>query len=170
VSLPSDTLLCMDFSRFIAVIGGVVGLVGGFAGILSWLNQRKQTTALQGQLEVMREQLLTVKQLEGTAAEWAGKFDEAAKALIKISPSTIITAPSTATAAYGYIFQDDDLRRRIEIYLGRRRWFKSTFLPTTLGKEQLQNPVVQQTIQRVLDTVAEFKREHTDFARALKLL
>jgi len=160
----------MDLSRFLTVIGGIVGLVGGIAGILSWLNQRKQTTVLQGQLEVMREQLHAAKHQEGTATEWARKFDEAAEALAKISPSRITTGPSTIFEAYNYIFRDDDLRRRIEIYLGGRRFWFHTFVPAILGKEHLHNPVIQQTIQDVLDTVAQFKRDHTDFARALKLL
>jgi len=160
----------MDFSHLAAAIGGVVGLVGGVAGILSWLNQRKQTSVLQGQLEVMREQFQTVKHQEGTATEWARKFDEAAEALAKISPSRITTGPSTIFEGYSYIFKDEDLRRRIEIYLGRRKvWFHG-FLPAILGKEQLHNPVIQQTIQEALDTVVQFKRDHTDFARALKLL
>jgi hypothetical protein len=72
--------------------------------------------------------------------------------------------------AYGYVFQDGDQRRRIQIYLGRRRILLHTFIPAVLSKEQLQNPVVQQTLTNVLDTVAQFKLEHTDFARTLKLI
>jgi hypothetical protein len=160
----------MDFSTFVAVTGGIVGLAGGIAGILSWFNQRKQTLVLQGQLEIMREQFRATRHQEGTATEWALKFDEAAEVLAKISPSVITTAPSTICEAYKYIFGDEDLRRRIEIYLGRRKFWFHTFLPAILGKEQLHNPVIQQTIQEVLDTVARFKSDHTDFARALKLL
>ena len=56
----------MDLTSLVAFIGGVVGLIGGVAGILSWLNQRKQTTALQGQLAVMREQLQNHKGAGGS--------------------------------------------------------------------------------------------------------
>jgi len=160
----------MDFASLVALTGGVVGLVGGMAGILSWLNQRKQTAALQGQLAIMREQLQTTKQQEGAATDWARKFDEAVEVVAKISPNRITTGPSTVIEAYGYVFKDGDLRRRIEIYLGRRRTWFHTFIPAILGKEQLQNPVIQQTIKDVLDTVAQFKSDHTDFARTLKLL
>lgn len=160
----------MDFSSYVAVTGGAVGLAGGIAGILGWLNQRKQTAVLQGQLDVMREQLHAAKHQEGSAMEWARKLDEAGEALAKISPSRITTGPSTIFEAYNYVFNDSDLRRRIEVYLGHRRFWIHTFLPATLGKEQLQNPVVQQTIQEVLETVTQFKRDHPDFARALKLL
>jgi len=160
----------VDLPVVLSIAGGIVGLVGGVAGLLSWLNQRKQTTILQGQLAVMREQLQSAKHQEGTATEWARKFDEAAEALSKISASRITTGPSTDIEAYGYVFKQDDLRRRIEIYLGRRKAWFYTFNPAILGKEQLQNPVVQQTIQDVLDTVAQFRKDHTDFARTLKLL
>src|SRR5713226_2845274 len=137
----------MDLTSLVAFIGGVVGLIGGVAGILSWLNQRKQTAVLQGQLAVMQEQLQTTKQQEGAATDWARKFDEAVEALAKISPSTITTGPSIVIEAYAYVFKDADLRRRIEIYLGRRRTWFHTFIPAILGKEQLQNPVLQQTIK-----------------------
>ena len=160
----------MDFQNFVAIIGGVVGLVGGLAGILSWHNQRKQNAILQGQLDVMQEQLQTVKRQEGTATEWAGKFDEAADALTKVSPGRVQTGQSTVLKAYEAIFESEDLRRRIESYLGSRKFFFHKFQPAALTREQLQNPVVQQTIQEVLDSVAKFNAEHTDFARALRLL
>jgi len=160
----------MDFQSFIAIIGGVVGLVGGFAGILSWYNQRRQNAILQGQLEVMREQLQTTKRQEGTVTEWASKFDEAAAALTKISPGSVQTGPNTVLVAYEAVFKSGDLRRRIESYLGTRTSWRHKFRPATLTSEQLQNPVVQQTIQDVLDSVEKFKTEHTDFARALRLL
>lgn len=160
----------MNFSTVVLLIGGVVGLVGGIAGILSWLNQREQTTVLQGQLEVMQEQFRTSTHQEGTAIAWAQKFDEAAEALMRTSPNRITTSPGSTTSAYKYIFKNEDLQRRIETYLGHRQILTNKFVPEILTKEQLQNPVVQHTIQDVLDAVAEFKRDHNDFARTLKLL
>ncbi len=65
-------IICtVDLPVVLSIAGGIVGLVGGVAGLLSWLNQRKQTTILQGQLAVMREQLQSAKHQEGTATEWA---------------------------------------------------------------------------------------------------
>jgi uncharacterized protein with von Willebrand factor type A (vWA) domain len=160
----------MDFQSLVTIIGGVVGLVGGLAGILSWHNQRKQNAILQGQLDVMQEQLQTVKRQEGTTTEWDSKFDEDADALTKISPGSVQTGQATVLKAYEAIFKSEDLRRRIEGYLGRRTHFLHKFQPAALTREQLQNPVVQRTIQEVLESVAKFKAEHTDFARALRLL
>ncbi len=137
----------MDLRGIISIAGGIAGLVGGVAGFLSWLNQRKRTAIMQDQLNVMREQLRSAKHQEGSATEWARKFDEAAEALSKICSNTITTGPSTVVEAYRYVFKQDDLRRRIEIYLGRRKTWVHTFIPAILGREQLQNPVVQQTIQ-----------------------
>ena len=160
----------MDFSGWFANVGGAVGLFGGAAGILSWLNQRKQTKVQEGQLEVMREQFEDAKRQAGTATEWARKFDEAADALIKISPRQITIGPSANREAFAFVFSDEDLRRRIQIYLGRRKIWFHKFMPAILGNEQLSNPVIQETIRDVLNAVAQFKRDHTDFARALKLL
>jgi hypothetical protein len=162
----------MNLQGFVAVIGGVVGLIGGICGILSWLNQRKQTAVLQGQLDVMQKQFQTVKRQEENATECAKKFDQATNALMKISPNNTLPAGPSGTIvdAYRYIFPNEDLRFRIETYLGRRKIFIHTFRPATLTNDQLQNPVVKQTIQDVLDIVELFKRDHTDFARALKLL
>ncbi len=153
-----------------ATIGGLVGFIGGICGILSWINQRKQTAVMQDQLNVMRNQFELTSQQEGSAVEWALKFDQAADALVKIAPLFISTGSSKTMYGYDYIFPEGDLRRRIERYLGRHRRFFPAFRPVVPTKEQLQNPVIQKTIQEVLETIGRFKTEHTDFARALKLL
>jgi uncharacterized membrane-anchored protein YhcB (DUF1043 family) len=152
-----------------AIIGMVVGVVGGICGILSLFYQRKQTKAMADQVKVMQDQLKMVARQEGAASEWASKYDQAAEVLDKLARGFVSTGPSTTADAYNYVFPREELRSRIERYLGHRRKFVPKFKPSPPTKEQLQNPVVQGTIQDVLDAVVKFKAEHTDFARALKL-
>jgi hypothetical protein len=130
-------------------------------GILNLLNQRKQTRVMEDQLQMFIRR-------EGNVEEWARKYDEAVAPLTKVAAGTITTGPSTSTNAYQYIFSNDNLRSRIERYLGRPTFFRG-FRPTSPTKEQLLSPVIQETIQQVLETITVFRTEHTDYARALKL-
>ena len=160
----------MSIESLSLVIGAIVGLVGGLCGILGFLNQRKQTAVMQDQLRAMNEQLITARLQEDNVTQWAKRFDEAVHVLAKVSPEFISKGPSTWVSAYLEVFPDADLRRRIDHYLGTRSTWKWKFRPAAISREQLQNIVVQKTISDVLDQAAKFKTEHTDFARALKLI
>lgn len=150
-------------------IGMAIGGAGGLCGIFSLFYQRRQAAVMADQLKVMREQLDIVSRQEGAVSEWAAKYDQAAAALLKIGTGFISTGPSKSDEAYSYVLPDPELRSRIERYLGHRRSIFPNFKPSPPTKEQLQNPVVQRTIQDVLNAIAKFKSEHTDFARTLKL-
>src|SRR5579872_7514646 len=149
----------MEWVNIGAVVGMAVAVIGGISGILSLVNQRRQTKVMQDQVQVMQHQLQMLARQEGSVEEWARKFDEAVGILIKIGPRNIPTGPGTAMQAYPGIFSSEDLKGRIERYLGHRRNFVRTFQPFSPTKEQLQNPVVQRTIQDVLDATAKFKVE-----------
>src|SRR5713101_4553157 len=131
------------------IIGFVMGVVGGISGVFSVLYTRKQA-------RVMQEELGRLLRQDNRAEEWAKKYDEAAALLTRIFPGKFPTGPSVMTGAYTYIFQSEALRGRIERYLGRRG-FWGAFQPTLPTGEQLQNPVIQDTIQQVLDLVEKFK-------------
>jgi hypothetical protein len=152
----------MDISAIIGLLGGVLGLIGGITGILSWINQRKQTQLIQQQVRAVLIQ-------DERYAEWTRKQEQAMDALTKICVGTVNTGRGMH-AALAVVFPDKDFRERIERHLGHSKGFWSKFEPTKLSKEQLLNPVVQQVIQDVLDTVEKFKAEHMDWARAIKLL
>src|SRR5580765_365365 len=143
----------------LTIIGFVMGVVGGISGVFSVLYTRKQA-------KVMQEELGRLLRQDHRAEEWAKKYDEAASLLTRIFSGKFPTGPSIMTGAYTYIFRSDELRGRIERYLGHRS-FWGAFQPTLPTGDQLQNPVVQETIQEVLDLVETFKADHTDFARAL---
>jgi hypothetical protein len=147
----------------------VLGMIGGICGIASLIIQLLQTKATRDQVRVMRDQLNVIRNQESDAEEWATKYDGAATLLSRIAAGMIIVGPSKTIPAYDQIFADEELRGRIERYLGRRNWWKNAFNASRLTKEQLQNPVIQNTISDVLNNVDKFKAEHTDWARSIGL-
>ena len=153
----------MDTLTIFSSLGGLVGLVGGICGVLSFINQRKQTKLIEQQFESART-------VDVQFADSAAKFDEAVVLLDKIYSQSVTTGPSLQRRAEELVFPSRETRRRIERYLGKAKWLRRGFQPQVLTKEQLLNPVVQQVIGDVLSTVAEFRREHTDWARSLRLL
>lgn len=145
-----------------AVLGNIVGLLGGLCGFLSYLNQRKQTRILQEQIDALSKQ-------DAAYAEWSTRLDQVIEALEKISPQFIQQDQVKRPAAYDVIFSAS-LRQKIERHLGRRSTFKWTFQPARLTRDQLLSPVVRQLIEEVSQVVETFKKEHTDWSRQLRLL
>ena len=151
----------MDVVTLIALLGGIVGLVGGICGLGSLVYTIKQTRLLKQQVHADLSK-------DASYAEWAKKHDQAVDALARICTGTVNTGRAVQ-AGLPVIFPDKYFRENINRHLGRAKFFGG-FEPARLSKEQLLNPVVQQLIQEVLDTVDKFKKDHTDWARALKLL
>ncbi len=151
----------MTPSELIGMLGGAVGLVGGLAGMLSAFYQRKQTRLMQRQIDDLQGR-------DNSYAEWTLKWEQAADALKKVYPGYVTVKPSTVTNAYGLVFSAQ-LRQRIEHHLGKKIFWTNKFHPATLSKDELLNPAIQGVIVEVLHTVAEFKKEHTDWSRSLKL-
>lgn len=103
-------------------------------------------------------------------AEWSKKHDQVVDALEKIHPGFITTGRSSSSGAYGLIFQDENLRRRIERQLGRPKGLRYRFEPYRLSKEELLNQPMRELIDEVVHIVETFKRKHPDWARQIKLL
>jgi hypothetical protein len=146
----------------LTVVLSIVGAVGGISGLASLFYVRKQTM-------VMQQQMRRLVRHDDSAEGWAKEYDEAASALEKICSGTLMMGPGKTAPAYQFAFPDAALRERIERYLGTRN-FWGKFRPICPTGEQLQNPVLQHTIKEVLETVATFRTEHTDFARSIGLL
>ena len=70
--------------------------------------------------------------------------------------------------AYQMVFQDADLRQRIEIYLGFRKTL--FFESAKLSQDQLGNPECCKTIEDVIAAVEAFKKESPSEAKKLGLL
>ena len=91
----------MSIPELIGVLGGVVGLVGGLAGMVGTYYQRKQT-------RLMQEQIDSLKGRDTSYAEWTGKWEQAADALVKIYPGSVNTSGSCAIPMRTHA----DLRKR----------------------------------------------------------
>lgn len=151
----------MEVVILIALLGGVVGLIGGVCGLIGLIYVRKQTRLLQQQVD-------TVLKQDTDYAEWAGKLEQAVEALTRICGRTVNTGPSVQ-AGLAVVFPNENLRKRIDRHIGHAA-FWGKFKPIRLSRDQLLSPVVKKLIQEVLDTTEKFKKEHTDWARSLKLL
>ncbi len=152
----------MTTEELIGVLGGVVGLVGGGAGVLGAFYQRKQT-------RLMQEQILGLQSRDTSYATWTAKWEQAADALTKTCPGYVMVEHSNSKNAYELVFSVP-LRQRIEHHLGKQVFFTNKFRPKILSKDDLLNSVVQEVISEVLEAVRKFKQEHTDWSRSLKLL
>lgn len=103
-------------------------------------------------------------------AEWSTTYDQAVDVLSRVYQSVIHMSPTKTVHALKLVFPDENLRRRIERYLGKPKFLTSKFQPYQLNKEQLLNPVVQEVLTQILECCERFKREHTDWAREIHLL
>ena len=142
-------------------LGEIVGLVGGICGITSVIYTVRQTRLLQKQVDAALAK-------DASYGEWAKKWEQAVEALTKICAKTI-SIDNVPQHGLRIVFPGKQLHKRINRYLGRTT-FLGKFEPAKPSQEQLLNPVVQQLIQEVLDTIEKFKQEHTDWARVLELL
>jgi hypothetical protein len=111
----------------------------------------------------------TRKQREDkVTAEWVAKFELAVDAAVKIAPSWIHSGAGQ-TNAYGLLFPDPAFRQLIEAHLIVTDRSRSSYSPRAASVEQLRMPIVQQTIQGVLDCVKKFKETDPENARKLGL-
>ncbi len=143
----------------LALVGAIVGLVGGLCGIASLIYVRRQTLIMQRQLDDAESE-------KSGFVNWSEKYEQASTALVKIYSKLIYTGPSPMNAR-DLVFPDGELRESIERHL-RKGWWG--FKPAALSREQLGSPVVQQLIEAVLASVDRFKQEHPDWARTMGLL
>src|SRR5260370_41184518 len=109
----------MTTAELIGILGGVVGLVGGGAGILSAFYQRKQT-------RLMQEQISGLRSRDTSYDAWTAKWEQAADALTKICPGYVTARPGTTTNTYGLVFTEP-LQQRIEHHLRHKSFLTNNF-------------------------------------------
>jgi hypothetical protein len=134
--------------------------------IAGWalLYTKRQADYAKRQTNLMEEQDARKKREDATTGEWARKFDDAVGQVIKIAPKNF---PSSLGRVYDYIFSDID-RQRIEKYLINADLGRNYYTARQTTGEQLRMPIVQQTIQIVLDKIETFKKTDNN-AKGLSL-
>ncbi|MDA2913259.1 hypothetical protein MYX77_04750 [Acidobacteriia bacterium AH_259_A11_L15] len=152
----------MEPHIIIAILGGVVGLLGGICGVASLRYVKQQTQLLEKQVNALLHK-------DESYAHWSTEFDKAAQALRRLYRTVVNQTPTKSVHALRLVIPDRNLRERIELHLGRTNILRNRFHPHVLSMEQLLNPVVQNLITEVLRTVDQFKKEHTDWAREIGL-
>jgi len=137
----------------IAIISLVLSVVAVLIAGWALLYTRRQADYAQRQTNLMEEQDARKKREDATTDEWARKFDDAVGQVVKIAPKNF---PSSLGRVYYYIFSDID-RQQIEKYLINADLGRNYYTARQTTGEQLRMPIVQQTIQVVLDKIKKFK-------------
>lgn len=139
----------------IAIISIVLSVVAILLGGWALLYSKRQAGYAKRQTDLMEEQDARKRREDADTEEWAPKFDEAVRQLMKVA--TRIFNNSNGPV-YPYVFQDPSQRQRIETYLiiqpdpGRLH-----YIPRQTSTELLRLSIVRQTIQEVLDKIQKFK-------------
>jgi len=138
----------------------VITLLGFLITLRGWQNQKKQTRLLE-------QQLKEAKDLDKRVNGWYVKHGKAVAFLMKISARWI--GPTTNINAFPEVFPEIFLRSLIETYLGGFSKISDRFEPSKISRDNLLNPVVQKTINDILESVEKFKSEKPDWAKQLDL-
>jgi len=127
----------------------------------------RQAHYAKRQTEIMETQETRRRQEERNTAEWVEKFDKAVAAVLKVGPSFIDRGGGTSTNAYGVALPNPEMRQHVETYLVERKG--EHFAARLTNGELLRMPIVQRTIQEVLDCTQKFKENDPDNANRLGL-
>jgi uncharacterized membrane-anchored protein YhcB (DUF1043 family) len=136
--------------------------------VAAFVYARRSFSAQKRQTEIMERQEARKQREDQSTVEWAAKFDEAVRLVQSIGPKFMQT-PQALTTAYGSIFADATMRHRIETYLINADPGRKRFSARQANSEHLRMPIVQQTIQDVLDCVKRFKENQPESAKNLGL-
>jgi hypothetical protein len=150
----------------------IIGLISlGFSmaaivlSVWALIYTKRQAEYARRQTELMEQQESRKKREDATTDEWAKKFDEAVAQAMTIAPKWF---NNSRGAVYPCVFQDQELRQRIEAYLIIADFGRNHHVARQMSSDLLRMPAVQRTIQEVIDNVKKFK-ETDPAAKALGL-
>jgi hypothetical protein len=133
----------------IAIVSLLLSIIAVGISLTALRHSRRQTQIMEAQ-EVRRQE--DGKNVE----EWSRKFDAVVRLLLAIEPKSF---NDSRGRVFVYIFPEGDLRTRIETYLIEADLGRNHFKARSVSPEVLLMPIVQQTIQQVLDGVEEFRQK-----------
>jgi hypothetical protein len=98
---------------------------------------------------------------------WAENFERAAKQVVKIGPSFMVTLPDSTTPLFGLVFPDNDMRTRILMFLVKPDNRYTTFSMRSWSDEQLRRPSIRQVIEETLSQLGKFKKQYPQYVSHL---
>ncbi len=141
---------------FLAVAGFVVSLLA-LTGVYY---------AIKG-VQYTKEQVDLLKADSDAKKRWASKHAQAFGLVMKTNKWIIFN--SAQTNGYPLVFSDIQFRPLVEAYIVQMDWSKNLISPRVLDADQFALPVVQEVIQKTIETVERFKSEHPEAAHNLGL-
>ncbi len=127
---------------------------------LGLLYQELQHRLVKARLRRELEQEKRYKQI-------AKNHGYAIRCLQVVFGAMVRTGPSSTRGVYTTVTRDEDLRLRIQTYLGKQNYGADQFEPYQLSVDQLQNPECCRTIADVIEAIDQYKKKHPDQARQL---
>ncbi len=93
----------------------------------------------------------------------------AIRCLQVVFDAMVRTGPSSSSGVYTTVTRDEDLRLRIQSYLGKQNYGAGQFEPYQLSADLLLNPECCRTIADVIEGIDQYKKKHPDEAHQLDL-
>jgi hypothetical protein len=98
---------------------------------------------------------------------WAAKHAEARSLVLQTDKW--VALKTGQTSGYQRVFADYPFRLLVETYIVEVDQVRNRVIPRSLEVEQFLLPTVQEVIQKTIDTVERFKREHPEDSALLGL-
>lgn len=138
----------------------IVVFIGVVSAALGLLYQRRQHGLEKARLTRELEQEKRYKQI-------AKNHGYVIRCLQAVFGAMIRTSSGSLGGVYPTVTRDEDLRRRIQGYLGKQNYGAAGFEPYQLSADQLQNPECCRTIADVIEAIDQYKKKHPHEARQL---
>ena len=115
-----------------------------------------------------KKQVDLIRQDSETKKKWAAKHAEAFALVAKTNRWILFN--SANQLGYNVVFSDPALLQLMETYLVDMNPRLNTLTARVLDGDHYCYPIVQQTIQKTIDAVEQFKKDHPKEATVLGLL
>lgn len=125
---------------------------------------RRELSELKQQFHQVKDSKLRQKQDDGL---WAEKFERAAKQVVKIGPSFMVSLPGLNTPLFGLVFPDNDMRTRILTFLVQKDDRYTSFSMRSWSDEQLRRPSIRDVIEETLGQLEKFKAQYPQYSHHL---
>jgi hypothetical protein len=158
----------MLIAFFGAVAGAVLTVI-----LTKWFlpDSKAEVASIRRELSELRQQFHQVEDSKLWQKHddelWAEKFERAAKQVVKVGPTFMVTLPDSTTPLFGLVFPDNDMRTRILTFLVQKDDRYTTFSMRSWSDEQLRRLSVREVIEETLCQLEKFKAKYPQYSHYL---
>jgi hypothetical protein len=138
-----------------AVVGIIIGTVGGVCGLFSLWYSRRQTILIEQQIQRQASQ-------DKEELDWSERFEHLANQLSRINPGLQIQQPgkSFVIGLYASIFPDPKFREALETYIVQVNSGRTQFSQRNPRPDELRRTNLRETITNAERYMADFRRSN----------